>query len=158
METIKNPPTPTTITEVRSFHSMASFYQRFVHYFNNITSPLTDCMKGAILSQRGLPIAFLVRYRMVLIKGNVQIILCMRSSSFVMCSCVQLAFTDNQRVTWREPIWTRSYTEVSCILLLLANHATRCAQGLEVSESLLAYIVAFDAYKFGYEFGISSTI
>jgi hypothetical protein len=48
VKAIKEWPTPKSITKVRSFHGLASFYRRFVKNFNTLATPLTEIVKKSI--------------------------------------------------------------------------------------------------------------
>ena len=39
-------PSPSSITGVRSFHGLATFYKKFIQNFSSIVVPIIDCTKG----------------------------------------------------------------------------------------------------------------
>ncbi|XP_042432727.1 uncharacterized protein LOC122019314 [Zingiber officinale] len=46
IEAILNWPIPKTIHDIRSFHSLASFYRKFIKNFSTLIAPITECLKG----------------------------------------------------------------------------------------------------------------
>ena len=48
VKAIKEWPTPKSITEVKIFHGLASFYCRFVKNFSTLAAPVTEIIKKSV--------------------------------------------------------------------------------------------------------------
>ena len=54
VKAIQDWPTPKNISEVRSFHGLASFYRRFVRIFCTLATPLNEIVKKMLFFNGGI--------------------------------------------------------------------------------------------------------